>query len=802
MTAKRIAASATDRMGHRPSMARVRRSWMHGRVAIVMLTVLVAVALASCRSKDRTARLKEPAVFNELANADLSPVGPDGPAGPGASDPRWRRNTNASFPGDDSVFTNKRRSANAAIPGKRGIRKTGDGYELNFSDAPLPELTKVVLKDTLKIPYVYDARVQGTVTLSTGRAVSRDELLTALETVLQMNRGALVRQENGFRIVAETVIKNGGAVTVDYADEANRVGPGYGISVFPLQFVSSETVLRVLSAFVAKSGALRADVHQNLLMVRGTGQERRSLLNVAAQFDADWMKGQSVGIYPLRHGTPENIIRELEQIFQSESGKLGKNVVRFEPMARLKAVLVMTNRATYLRRAETWIKRLDRTNEAEIRTFVYHVENGKAKDLAKLINDIFSGDSSLSSSDSTDDVSPDDDSADISDPDAAADLGNDDAQAAVPAVTPTSTRSGVRDASQGDFVRVVADDVKNNLIIRTSGLVFAKMKPVLRDLDRAPAQVIINATLAEVTLNDNLRYGVQVFLRNNENNRLGGFTNGNALDIAPDLPGLSYLVGLRASPKLVLDAIANETSVRVVSSPSVVVLDNQPATLQVGNEVPIATRSAQSVTDPEAPIVNNIEFRDTGVILKVTPRINNEGVVTMQIEQEISAVVNATPAGAPGSLTPTISQRRIASTISVQSGQMVVLGGLIAERKNNTKNRVPIWEKVPLLGKFPGRTDNQSERTELVVFLRPQVIRNAVEASLIAEELRSRLSSLVPKRKRKYQRWPERRRAKPAHLPKPFTTEVIPAKPAPARRRSYKDNSSGHVSGIDMWISD
>lgn len=801
MTAKRIPASATDRLGYQPPKTRAR-SRMHSRFAMVMLTVLVAVALASCRSKDRTTRLKEPTVFNELANADLSPVGPEGPNGPGASDPSWRRNTNASFPGDDSVFTNKRRSANAAIPGKRGIRKTGDGYELNFSDAPLPELTKVILKDTLKIPYVYDARVQGTVTLSTGRAVSRDELLTALETVLQMNRGSLVRQENGFRIVAETVIKNGGAVAVDYAGEANRVGPGYGITVFPLQFVSSETVLRVLSAFVAKSGALRADVHQNLLMVRGTGQERRSLLDVAAQFDADWMKGQSVGIYPLRHATPENLIRELEQIFQSESGGLGKNVVRFEPMARLKAVLVMTNRAKYLRRAETWIKRLDRTNEAEIRTFVYHVENGKAKDLAKLINDIFSGDSSLSTSSATDDVSPDDDSADISDPDAAADLGGDDAQAAVPDVTLASTRSGVRDASQSDFVRVVADDVKNNLIIRTSGLVFAKMKPVLRDLDRAPAQVIINATLAEVTLNDNLRYGVQVFLRNNENNRLGGFTNGNALDIAPDLPGLSYLVGLRASPKLVLDAIANETSVRVVSSPSVVVLDNQPATLQVGNEVPIATRSAQSVTDPEAPIVNNIEFRDTGVILKVTPRINNEGVVTMEIEQEISAVVNATPAGAPGSLTPTISQRRIASTISVQSGQMVVLGGLIAERKNNTKNRVPIWEKVPLLGKFPGRTDNQSERTELVVFLRPQVIRNAVEASLIAEELRSRLSSLVPKRKRKYQRWPERRRAKPAHLPKPFTTEVTPAERAPARRRSYKDGASGHVSGVDMWIND
>lgn len=774
------------------------------RMLAVVLTACVAVSLASCRDRDRSVRLKEPTVFNEVANADLSPVPPHGPTRPGESAPRWRRNANASYPGDDTVFTKKGRRAYAAKRGRQGVLETGDGYELNFADAPLPELTKVILKDTLKIPYVYDARVQGTVTLSTGRAVSRDELLTALETVLQMNRGALVREDGGFRIVAETVIKNGGAVAVDYAAEADRVGPGYGITVFPLHFVSSETMLKVLSAFVAKSGALRADVRQNLLLVRGTGQERRSLLDVAAQFDADWMKGQSVGIFPLRHAVPENVIRELKQIFQAESGGLGKDVVRFEPMARLKAVLVLASRSKYLRRAEQWIRRLDRTNEAEIRTFVYHVENGKAKDLAKLINDIFAGESSIASDSTSDETTPEEENIDISDPDALSETTGDDRQSdQATDVTSVAARPGTRNGQRADYVRVVADETKNNLIIRTSGLVFAKMKPVLRDLDKAPAQVIINATLAEVTLNDNLRYGVQVFLRNNENNRLGGFTNGNALDIAPDLPGLSYLVGLRASPKLVLDALANETSVRVVSSPSVVVLDNQPATLQVGNEVPIATRAAQSVTDPEAPIVNNIEFRDTGVILKVTPRINNEGVVTMEIEQEISAVVNATPAGAPGSLTPTISQRRIASTISVNSGQMVVLGGLIAERKDNAKNRVPIWEKVPFLGQFPGRTDNKSERTELVVFLRPQVMRNAVEASLIAEELRARLRSLVPQRKRKYKRWPEkRRRAARVHAPKPFTTEVVPAKPAARPRRSYKDGTGGYEPGVDMWIND
>ena len=211
---------------------------------------------------------------------------------------------------------------------------------------------------------------------------------------------------------------------------------------------------------------------------------------------------------------------------------------------------------------------------------------------------------------------------------------------------------------------------------------------------------------------------------------------------------------------------------RIVSSPSVVVSNNQSATLQVGDEIPIATRQAVSVTDPEAPIVNNIEFRETGVILKVTPQINNDDVVTMVIEQEISSVVGQTATGASGTLTPTISKRKITSTISVKSGQMVVLGGLISEQKSYFKNRVPIWEKVPFVGRFPGKTDNGSVRTELVVFLSPQVIHDDQEAGLIADELRERLRSLAPSRDRKYEEWPRKRwevmtRGSPALEPAP-----------------------------------
>lgn len=199
-------------------------------------------------------------------------------------------------------------------------------------------------------------------------------------------------------------------------------------------------------------------------------------------------------------------------------------------------------------------------------------------------------------------------------------------------------------------------------------------------------------------------------------------------------------------PKVVIDALATETAVRVVSSPSVVVLHNQSATLQVGDEVPVATRQASSVIDPDAPLVNEIQFKNTGVILKVTPRISTNGLVSMEIEQEISAVSKTISTGVDTTLTPTISTRSISSNIAVQSGQMVVLGGLISERLDDQKNRIPILGKIPYLGDILGaQTDSTKARTELVVFLRPTVIRNPEEAGQVAEAVRAGMQSMAPR---------------------------------------------------------
>ena len=303
--------------------------------------------------------------------------------------------------------------------------------------------------------------------------------------------------------------------------------------------------------------------------------------------------------------------------------------------------------------------------------------------------------------------------------------------------------------SQGsNEVRITANEANNTLLIKAPAREYRKILGILRRIDRPPLQVLINATLAEVTLNDNLKYGVQFYLQKHGGvGGLLGFSNGSQLEITPPVPGLNFIVGSVTDPKVVIDALATETAVRVVSSPSVVVLHNQQATLQVGDEVPISTRQASSVIDPQAPLVNEIQFKNTGVILKVTPRISSNGLVSMEVEQEISAVSNSVSTGGDSAtLTPTISQRKISSSIAVQSGQMVVLGGLISERIDNQKSHIPILGKIPYLGDvLGGKTDATKARSELIVFLRPTVIRNPEEAGQVAEEMRAGMQSMAPR---------------------------------------------------------
>jgi len=291
-------------------------------------------------------------------------------------------------------------------------------------------------------------------------------------------------------------------------------------------------------------------------------------------------------------------------------------------------------------------------------------------------------------------------------------------------------------------VKISPDVINNTLLIYSNQEQYRIIERALQQIDRPQLQVAIDATIAEVTLNDKLSYGVQFFLKSKDvglQPNTGSISNNASATsavLSKILPGFNFLVGTEADPRMILDALHSVTEVKILSTPSLVVLDNQFASLLVGDQIPITTRTAVSVDVPTAPIVNNIDYRNTGVILRVAPRINANGNVLLDVEQEISAVA---PTVTAESLTPTVSQRKVKSSIAVASGQTVLLGGLISERQDKGSNGVPGLDQVPGLGVLFSRRSGTIQRTELIIFIRPQIIRNGLDARRVAEELRGKM---------------------------------------------------------------
>jgi general secretion pathway protein D len=468
------------------------------------------------------------------------------------------------------------------------------------------------------------------------------------------------------------------------------------------------------------------------------------------------MRKQSASIVTLANSAPEDIVSKLEALFAADTAASGDASIRFVALERLNAVLLIANSLEKVKRAVAWVARLDRESTEGVNYYTYVVQNGKASDLAKVLNATFQ-EQGLSAAEQQ--VAPGQETFQkqtLSSP-----TGQTGSETGQPAPgTDTQSQEGqpttgtdqtgkedqaafgqepegeVTDTGTlGKGIRITASTANNTLVIRATAREYRKVLAILRQIDSPAIQIMVNATIAEVVLNDTLRYGVQAYFK------AGGFKvgvfDGDDRKLQPSFPGLNLFLGSVGDSRLVLDALSAVTSVKVISSPSVVVLENQPATIKIGDQVPITVQEQQSVETPNAPIVNSVEYRDTGVILQVIPRVNAAGLVTMLISQELSAVVPGS--SDPRTNTPTISQRSVTSTVSVYSSQTVVLGGLISGQLNTARNSVPVVNRIPVIGDLLGSTENVGRRSELIVFLTPRVIRDNVDASIVSEELRAKM---------------------------------------------------------------
>jgi general secretion pathway protein D len=640
-----------------------------------------------------------------------------------------------------------------STPAQTPTTPAGDGFQLNFIDTDISAVAGAVLGDGLNLPYVVDPQVKGALTLQAQRPLSAEEVLAAFEGALRIQGVAMVKVGNVYHIVPMKEAMR----RVPGLQLPEKTGPGFGVYVVPLQYVSADEMQKTLQPFISEGEVLRVDEGRNLLLLGGSHQEISTLLNIIATFDVDWIAGMSFGLYPLEYVDAKTLSGELDEVFSDPKSPI-VGVVRFVPLARLNSLMVVTSQPKYLKDVEQWIKRLDQSvSTPGRRIYVYDVQNGKADDLADSLNQILStrpsGESHAQST-SNRQTQSSGTGFSFSAPTAQGTapqtgmLSNGSIGAGVSGTTAnnSATATTAKNAIESEGLRIVPSAENNSLLILASPSEFAVIDAALKKLDVLPIEVLIEASIAEVTLTDDLRYGLQWSYQTPHGPLVYSETNGS---VSQQFPGLSFLYTANANISAVLNAMESLTKVHVLSAPKLVVLNNHEAALQVGDQVPIVTQSAVSTVGQNSPIVNSVDLKDTGVILRVTPRANVSGRVVLEVTQEVSDVVPTTTSSINS---PTIQQRKFSSVVAVRDGETIALGGLIQDSKTRTSSGIPLLRRIPVIGNLFGSDEHNTTRTELIVLITPHVIRTAGESDDAMDELSREFHGL----RRLVPQWQER----------------------------------------------
>lgn len=611
---------------------------------------------------------------------------------------------------------------------------------LNFEGADVREVVRVVLGDMLHENYVIDPKVNGTVTLHTSQPVSRAAIAPILDSVLRMNGAAMVKEEGVYKI-APISIAIRGAVT----PQMGNLPPGYSVQVVQLQYIAAREMAKILEPLIPEGGIIRVDETRNLLVLAGGENEMRHALETVGIFDLDWLAGMSVGLFVLQNTELKSILPELELIFGEKSKGPFAGLVRVIPMERMNAVFVVTPRSHYLEQARVWVERLDRNGaKGGTRLFVYHVQNGKAEHIAVLLSQVLGGAAAKGAA-TQPAVAPGLTGAEVQSGGGLGQGGlgstpsllNKPATGTAQSIVATGTGEALG-LGAGSTVKVIADRDNNALLIMANAAEYEKIEEAVKKLDVVARQVLVEVTIAEVALVGELQYGLEWYF-NNAGNVTGQLTNVGALAptldaITPKKPFTAIWTGPGGNVKAALSALATDSKVNILSSPHVMVTDNQVAQIKVGDSVPI--QGSTTVTTAGTPITS-VQYVDTGILLEVRPHINASGLVTMEIKQEVSDPAITTTSGLTS---PTINKRSAQSIVAVQSGETMVLAGLIKDRKENSSGGLPYLSQIPVLGGLFGTQGRKDNRTELVIMLTPRVVNNSRQAREVTEEFRRKLT--------------------------------------------------------------
>jgi general secretion pathway protein D len=678
-----------------------------------------------------------------------------------------------------------------APPTGASARGAAGDISLDFADTDIREVAAQILGGLLKVNYTIDPGVKGTATLHTSVPLSAAQLLPVLQTLLAQDGAALVRSNGLYRVVANTGAAanapQGGSIPggppVSIGGDAVSGG-----SVIPLRYAAAEDLARILTPFVAGGARITPDPGRNALLISGDPNVRDTLVDLVRAFDIDLLAGQSYALFPATSGDAKDFAASLQDALRGQGGAALAGQIRVVPMARMNAVLVISSQPRYIDDARRVYGIVERARRETVRGWhVYYLQNSTANDVAYVLQQAFTPNAvtaqpSATQSAASAGAQPGGAQQGRGIGGAGSGIGSGTSigsgigsgaggigggssggaaagalpqQGATPAAAASSSTAnpllGGLDASAAapadtNTMRIIPNPQNNALLVYATQREEDTVLAMLRKIDILPLQVRIDATIAEVTLNDQLQYGTQFFFKSGGIN--GVLSNASASSIGTNLLGTTlgttlpgFIVGGTgiAGAPLAISALQAVTTVHVLSSPQLLVLDNQPARLQVGNLVPYLTSSSQSTLTANSAVINSVNYQPTGVILQVTPRVNSGGLVTLDVSQEVSSVDTTVSTATTGINSPTFAERSVTSRIVVQDGQTVGLAGLITDSSTRGNTGIPWLKDIPLLGFLAGTQDNTRMRTELLVLITPHVLHDQRDARALTEDLRDQL---------------------------------------------------------------
>jgi len=639
--------------------------------------------------------------------------------------------------------------------------RMGSGVVFNFDNADIYEVIRV-MGEILKINYIVDPKVKGLVNIHTSGQISAEDVFPIFQSILRLNGATAVKKDGIYEIVPLSDAKKlpiPPSTTLEPGKSPSQ--ERYTIQIVSLKYIPVTEVSKLIKPFLSDGADIVEHPPHNILIIGDLASNVKKSVDIINLFDLDIFTDLRVRIYPLLNSDVNEVAKEMERIFASfeVSTKSGRGVgITFTPITRISSLLAVSSIPNIFERVEGWLKELDKipAEGSKLSVFVYYVQNAKAKDLGEVLKEIFvKGKEKKEKGAAPAETYP--------------------RGVKPPPTSPTPTTPAKEEAGgvpEGE-INIVVDETTNSLIIKAFHRDYKSILDTIKKLDIYPKQVLIETLLAEITLDDSNKFGVEwgrfvdslaagkyrqtVSFGTTPSDSTGALLDpAAAAAVFPGAGVLRYSIAEVANGiTAAISMAATDNRLKIISSPHLLASNNKEAKMQIGSSQPILTSTyaygstatsgtplSTSTTPATGLLEGTIEYKDIGIILTVTPRISDGGLITLELQIEKSDVnTKALPLGNLQNI-PVFTKKTAKTVLSVLDGQTIVIGGLIEESKNVTKSGIPLLSKIPILGALFGHQEYTTTKSELVLLLTPHIITDHIQSRSVTEEFRERVEGI------------------------------------------------------------